>query len=81
MPKKTNTAEHVRQQVPKAVREMVEALVGCIAGAVLLKDYVAMVRAAGLTAIEVTPKPDYVEALSAAQDPLYEKITKGLTKG
>jgi len=71
----------LHRRLPKAVRDMVEALVGCIAGAVLLKDYVAMVRAAGLTGIEVTPKPEYVEALSAAQDPLYEKITKRLPKG
>jgi SAM-dependent methyltransferase len=71
----------LHRPLPKAVREMVAALVGCVAGAVLLKDYLAMVRAAGLTGIQVTPKPEYVKALSGFQDPLYRKIAKHLPKG
>jgi arsenite methyltransferase len=71
----------LHRPLPKAVREMIAALVGCIAGAVLLKEYIAMVRAAGLTSIRVTPKPDYVKALSSFQDPLYRRIAKHLPKG
>jgi len=71
----------LHRPLPKAVREMVAALVGCVAGAVLLKDYLAMVRAAGLSGIRVTPKPEYVKALSGFQDPLYREISKRLPKG
>jgi ubiquinone/menaquinone biosynthesis C-methylase UbiE len=71
----------LHRPLPKAVRGMLAALVGCVAGAVLLKEYIAMVRAAGLTSIRVTPKPDYVKALSRFRDPLYRKIARHLPKG
>lgn len=71
----------LRRPLPKSVREMVAALVGCVAGAVPLKDYLAMVRSSGLKGIRVTPKPGYVEALSSFQDPLYRKIARKLPKG
>jgi ubiquinone/menaquinone biosynthesis C-methylase UbiE len=67
--------------LPDEVRQMVEALVGCVAGAVLVDEHRAMIEAAGLDAIELTPKPDYVAALSSFTDPLYAKITAALPAG
>ena len=71
----------LHRPLPRAVREMVAALVGCVAGAVLIKDYVGMVKKAGLADVRVELKPDYVRALSDFQDPLYRKIASHLPKG
>ena len=67
--------------LPEAVRGMVEALVGCVAGAVLLDEYRAAVAAAGLTGVELMPKPEYVAALAGAGDPLFAKIRELLPAG
>lgn len=67
--------------LPENVREMVEALVGCVAGAVLVEEYQAMVEAAGLTEVALRPKPEYVAALESFQDPLYQKIAGALPDG
>lgn len=67
--------------LPQAVQQMVEALVGCIAGAVLMSDTERMLREAGLTDIELKAKPDYVKALEHFEDPLYRKIAEHLPPG
>ncbi len=67
--------------LPQEVREMVEALVGCVAGAVLVSETERMAREAGLTDIQLKPKEGYVEALTAWNDPLYKKIVEHLPKG
>lgn len=64
--------------LPPQVREMVEAMVGCVAGAVLVREYEAMVRDAGLIDVALRPKPEYVAALESFQDPLYAKIAAAL---
>jgi arsenite methyltransferase len=67
--------------LPKAVREMVEALVGCVAGAVLVSETEDMAKDAGLTGIQLNPKPKYIEAMTDWSDPLYKKIIEHLPKG
>jgi arsenite methyltransferase len=67
--------------LPENVRAMVEALIGCVAGAVLIDDTERMMRDAGLTDIRLTPKPIYVQSMSEAQDPLYRKILEHLPPG
>jgi SAM-dependent methyltransferase len=67
--------------LPEAVRADVEALVGCIAGAVLVEETRAQMRAAGLIDIELTAKPSYIDAMTDWQDPLYIKIIKSLPAG
>ena len=64
--------------LPKVVREMVEALIGCVAGAVLVSETDAMARAAGLVDIVLAPKPDYINAMTDWNDPLYRKIIEQL---
>lgn len=64
--------------LPEAIRARVEALVGCIAGAVLIEDTERMVREAGLTDIVLTPKSDYVDAMTTWNDPLYAEIVQQL---
>lgn len=67
--------------LPDAVRGMVEALVGCVAGAVLVDEYRAMIEAVGLGDIELKLKPEYVATLSRFEDPLYRRIAEALPKG
>jgi arsenite methyltransferase len=69
------------QPLPQEVREMVEALVGCVAGAVLVSDTERMAREAGLTEIRLNPKKDYVSAMTDWNDPLYKKIVEHLPPG
>jgi SAM-dependent methyltransferase len=64
--------------LPTEVSEMVEALVGCIAGAVLVDVTERMARAAGLADIQLKPKPAYVDAMTNWEDPLYRKIIEHL---
>jgi arsenite methyltransferase len=67
--------------LPPKVLKMVEALVGCVAGAALVSETEKMVRAAGLREIELTPNPAYVAAMESWNDPLYAKIVKQLPRG
>lgn len=66
------------QPLPTAVLEMVEALVGCVAGAALVSDIGRMVEDAGLEGIKLTAKSGYVDGMVDWQDPLYQKIVAEL---
>jgi len=59
----------------------IEALVGCVAGAVLVEETRAMAKAAGFVAINLTPKAGYVDNMVDWNDPLYRGIMKQLPKG
>ncbi|MGO9199753.1 MAG: arsenite methyltransferase [Limisphaerales bacterium] len=67
--------------LPPAVLEMIEALVGCVAGAVLVSETERMAREAGLDQIVLTPKSGYVDGMADWQDPLYQKIMAHLPAG
>ncbi|MBK7403038.1 MAG: arsenite methyltransferase [Phycisphaerales bacterium] len=67
--------------LPEAVKADVEALVGCVAGAVLVEETRADAAAAGLGEIELVTKPEYIEAMADWEDPLYEKILAALPPG
>jgi hypothetical protein len=69
------------QPIPQSVAEMVEALVGCIAGAILVKETERMAREAGLDNITLTEKQGYVEALTDWKDPLFKKVLENLPPG
>ncbi len=67
--------------LPESVQRDVEALVGCIAGAALVEKTRTWATAAGLTDIVLTPKPEYIEAMTNWQDPLYQRIIEKLPAG
>ena len=67
--------------LPAALVEMVEALVGCVAGAVLVSETERMAKEAGLGEVVLKPKPGYVEGMVDSQDPLYQKIMAHLPVG
>jgi SAM-dependent methyltransferase len=63
------------------VLKMVEAMIGCVAGAVLVSETGRMATEAGLTDIVLKSKPGYVEALTDWEDPLYKKLIELLPAG
>lgn len=67
--------------LPAHVLESIEALVGCVAGAVLVSDTEQMMRAAGLIDVKLREKPEYVRSVMSFEDPLYQKIVENLPKG
>jgi len=67
--------------LPEGVLKMIEALVGCVAGAALVQNTEAAARQAGLTDLVLTCKPGYVEAMESFEDPLYQKIVALLPAG
>jgi SAM-dependent methyltransferase len=71
----------LRRPLPEAVRADVDALVGCIAGAVLVDDVRAAAEAAGFTDIDLAEKPEYIDAMTNWQDPLYQRIAAALPAG
>jgi hypothetical protein len=60
---------------------MVEALVGCVAGAALVADTQAMAADAGLVDIELEAKDQNIGAMSDWHDPLYQQIVEHLPEG
>lgn len=69
------------KDLPDNIREMAAALVGCVAGAVLVDETRAMLEKTGFTSIVLTPKPDYVRNMQDWNDPLYKQIAETLPKG
>jgi arsenite methyltransferase len=67
----------ILKELPDAIRKSVEAYVGCIAGAINKKDYLAAIEAAGFQAIMVLSEDTYpIELL--ASDPIAQAICADL---
>ena len=69
------------QPLPAGIGQMIEALIGCVAGAVLVSETERMAAEAGLEEIVLTSRPGYVEGMVDWQDPLYKKIVALLPAG
>jgi len=67
--------------LPAAILEMVEALVGCVAGAVLVSETERMAKEAGLGDIVLKSKSAYIDGMVDWQDPLSQKIIAHLPAG
>ena len=69
------------QPLPDSIRRNMEALVGCVAGAILVEETRQQMEAAGLIDVSLKQKREYIESMSSWQDPLYERIIKQLPAG
>ncbi|MDH7599655.1 MAG: arsenite methyltransferase [Sedimentisphaerales bacterium] len=67
--------------LPEALRQSVEALVGCIAGAVLVDETKAMVQDAGLVDAVFQIHPEYVDRMAHWSDPVYKEVLEALPDG
>ena len=71
----------LKKPLPEAVREMVVALVGCVAGAVTIDETIKMAEDAGLVNIQWTAKEYAVDVMEDCNDQLYQSVKKALPKG
>lgn len=60
--------------LPAEIKDKVEALVGCIAGAVLVEEMRDLIERAGLSSISLRAKDEYVQTMIRSGDPLFEEI-------
>ena len=67
--------------LPNSIREMVAALLGCVAGAALVEETRAMLENIGFKSIVLTPKSDYIRNMLEWNDPLYKQLAEILPKG
>ena len=67
--------------LPQEVQDDLEALVGCVAGAELVSEMQKMAELAGLKNISLKSKPEYIDAMTNWEDPLYQKIVSHLPEG
>ena len=67
--------------LPEAVRNAVNAYVGCISGASLIEDVRRMLIEAGLVDVHLTPKSAYVDTLTTGGDELYRQVASDLPAG
>jgi len=67
--------------LPQSVTSMIDALVGCIAGACLISEIENDAKSAGLTDLSIEKKSDYIQTLVSFEDPLYKKVLEAMPKG
>ena len=67
--------------LPESVVADLQALIGCVAGAVLVEQSRKMAEAAGLRNIVLRSKPEYIDSMTQWEDPLYQKIIAALPAG
>ncbi len=66
------------QPLPENIRAMASALVGCVAGAILVDEVSQLLETTGFTRVKLTPKPSYIQSMQDWNDPLYAEIAQNL---
>ncbi len=69
------------KELPKRVRENVEAYAGCVAGAVLVDEYKKLVEISGLKDVKLTAQNISACVEPNTQDPLGKALSDGLDQG
>ena len=68
----------LKEPLPEALQESLEALVGCVAGAVPIEDTRRMAEESGLTDIRVEEDAEAVDAMTQSNDGLYQQTISAL---
>jgi SAM-dependent methyltransferase len=71
----------LKKPLPEGLLRSVAALVGCVAGAVLVDETLRMARQAGLTIGSVTEKTYNLDVMAECNDPLYRQVKETLPQG
>lgn len=71
----------LKKVLPEEVLKSATALVGCVAGAVLIGTTVEMARQAGLSDIKIEEKSDAIDLMVDSNDPLYREVLESLPQG
>lgn len=67
--------------LPEAAQASIEALVGCIAGAVLVEETKAMVRSTGLVNSTFEQKSGYIDGMADWSDPMFRELSNHFPPG
>lgn len=71
----------MKKEPPEEVLKSVAAIVGCIAGAVLIDETIKMAKQAGPSDIQVSEKAGSIDVMADCNDPLYREVKQYLPKG
>jgi len=71
----------LHRPLPESIVGRLEALVGCIAGAVPVAETERLAREAGLVDIELTTKDDYIRTMTDWKDPVWQEVIAALPAG
>ena len=71
----------MKKALPEKVLKSAAALVGCVAGAVLIDETVKMAKQAGLSDIRVIEKAYNIDVMADCNDPLYREVKQHLPEG
>jgi arsenite methyltransferase len=71
----------IKKTLPPKVAESVAAMVGCVAGAVLIEDTLHKAQQAGLKNIHIHEKKYNLDIMADCKDPLYRPIKQLLPEG
>jgi len=71
----------LKRSLPPAIQESVSALVGCIAGAVLVEETRRMVQAAGLVDAQLATSSALLDQMAGCADPLWQELVGWLPPG
>jgi ubiquinone/menaquinone biosynthesis C-methylase UbiE len=71
----------LKEELPREVKTAVEALVGCISGAIPINDTLKMMKAASLTEIKTHEKPYNIDVNDNCNDKSYRTIRDKLPAG
>lgn len=69
------------QPLPASLANSVAALVGCVAGAVEIRETERWIREAGLETVEIVRKPEAIAAMTDGNDPLFREVLAALPAG
>ena len=72
---------HLLQPLPEALAARIDALVGCIAGAVLVEETERMIAEAGLIDCVLERDNAFVEVATSSSDPLHQEALSALPPG
>jgi len=67
--------------LPEAVQSATQALVGCIAGAVSVRETLDMIQATGLTHVQSDEKQYNIDVMESCNDTLYHTVRDSLPPG
>ena len=71
----------LKQPIPEQILKSASALIGCIAGAVLIDDTIDMAKNADFSDIQIDEKPHSIDVMIDSNDPLYKEVLDLLPSG
>jgi len=71
----------LRKPLSEQILKSASALVGCVAGAVLIDETITMAKQAGLKDVEVIEKAYNIDVMVDCNDPIYKQVMEYLPEG